>query len=105
MKHFLDSARLRGSLTFIIALFIVCVVVGVVFYHYVEGFTAIDAIYFTIMTLTTVGYGDITPHTDIGKLFTAVYALTGIGVFLGLAAALFAATLERFGVRQSDDQK
>ncbi|HKX72471.1 MAG TPA: potassium channel family protein [Candidatus Saccharimonadales bacterium] len=62
---------------------------GAVFYHVVEGLSYVDAIYFTACTLTTVGYGDITPKTDAGKLFTAVYAFVGIGFFLGFAAALF----------------
>ena len=34
------------------------------------------------MTLTTIGYGDIVPRTDLGKIFTSFYALFGIGVML-----------------------
>lgn len=69
--------------------------VGAVFYHVVEGLSYVDAIYFTACTLTTVGYGDITPQTDAGKLFTAVYTFVGIGIFLGFAAALFGGINDR----------
>lgn len=61
---------------------------GVVFYHMVEKLTWVDAIYFSVITLTTVGYGDITPQTDIGKLFTAGYVLMGIGIIGGFASVV-----------------
>lgn len=73
----------------LIALFLVVVTTGVIFYHFVEDIAWVDAVYFTSMTLTTVGHGDIVPQTDIGKLFTSVYAFLGIGMFLGLAGIIF----------------
>lgn len=68
---------------------------GVMFYHTVEKLEIIDAIYLSAMTLTTVGYGDFSPQTDAGKLFTSVYAFLGIAVFFGFAGMIFAATLGR----------
>lgn len=55
---------------------------GAVFYHVTEGWRWVDAFYFCVATLTTVGYGDITPATDLGKIFTMVYLVTGIGLFV-----------------------
>jgi voltage-gated potassium channel Kch len=60
----------------------VLLAIGMLFYHYFEGWRYIDALYFSTTTLTTIGFGDFTPKTDIGKFFTVVYALTGIGVIL-----------------------
>jgi hypothetical protein len=54
--------------------------VGAVFYHIVEKFNWLDAFYFCTITLATVGYGDITPHTHLGKLFTIFYVLWGVGI-------------------------
>jgi voltage-gated potassium channel Kch len=73
----------------VIALLLVIIAIGITFYHNVEGLRLVDAIYFTTMTLTTVGYGDFVPQTDIGKIFTSVYAFLGIGTFLGVAGILF----------------
>ncbi|MDQ5944245.1 MAG: hypothetical protein QG658_312 [Patescibacteria group bacterium] len=58
--------------------------VGTVFYHYVESLSWLDAVYFSTITLTTIGYGDITPKTEIGKLFTIFYVLFGVGVIAAI---------------------
>ncbi len=58
---------------------------GMVFYHMVEDLDWIDAAYFCVITLTTTGFGDITPKTDIGKVFTIFYLLFGIGIIATFA--------------------
>lgn len=67
---------------------------GTVFYHFVERWSWLDSFYFCVITLATVGYGDFSPQTAIGKLFTIVYIFLGIGllvaVFSGLANVLIA---------------
>jgi voltage-gated potassium channel len=68
-------------------------IVGVVFYTLVEGWSVVDAIYFSSMSLATVGYGDLVPETDIGKLFTVVYVLAGIGILVSFFTALTRKTL------------
>jgi len=46
--------------------------VGTVAYHYLEGWSWVDSLYFSVITLTTIGYGDFSPQTDAGKLFTMI---------------------------------
>lgn len=67
----------------------VVLVIGTITYHYLEGWSWIDAFYFSFVTLTTVGYGDITPATDIGKLFTVFYIIIGLGIILGFIDAVY----------------
>lgn len=62
--------------------------VGTIFYHIVEKLKWLDAIYFSVVTLATVGYGDIVPKTDLGKIFTIFYILTGIGIIAAFAHSL-----------------
>ena len=54
--------------------------VGTVVYHYIEDWSWVDALYFSTVAVTTVGFGDITPSTDGSKLFTVVYVLAGISI-------------------------
>ena len=55
---------------------------GATFYHKVENWWYIDALYCSAATMTTVGYGDITPKTDTGKLFTIAFVFAGVGMAL-----------------------
>lgn len=68
----------------------VAITSGTGFYSLVEGLRFVDAFYFSVVTLTTVGYGDFAPETDVGKLFTAVYALVGIGILLAFVTTVAA---------------
>ena len=73
--------RGRGLLILSISL----VMGGAFFYRQVEDLSWIDSVDFTVITLTTVGYGDIAPQTVAGKLFTTAYLLIGIGIGIGVA--------------------
>ena len=53
---------------------------GTLFYRAIEEWSWIDSFYFTVITLTTVGYGDFSPQTDSGKLFTVIYIIMGLGM-------------------------
>ena len=59
-------------------------------YHYLEGWTWFDSLYFSVITLSTVGYGDISPQTTGGKTFTMVYVIVGIGIILSFVNAFYA---------------
>jgi hypothetical protein len=67
---------------------------GTLFYHNVEGWRWLDALYFCVVTLVTIGYGDFTPKTDGGKLFTIVYILIGLGILSGFIAVVGEAVLK-----------
>ena len=54
---------------------------GMYFYWHVEGWGVLDSLYFCVMTMSTIGYGDFTPTTDLSKGFTIIYTMLSIGVF------------------------
>lgn len=58
------------------------IIFGTVFFHFVEGWRWLDSVYFCVITLTTVGYGDFSPVTDLGKMFNIVYIIVGVGLIL-----------------------
>ena len=83
----------------LLALYGALLFIGTAFYVRAEGWSVIDAVYFCVVTLATVGYGDFAPRTPVGKLFTIVYILIGAGVFVVLAAELAVGVIKLRGVR------
>jgi voltage-gated potassium channel len=61
---------------------------GTLFYWRFEDWTLIEALYFCIVTLTTVGYGDLSPTSAGTQIFTIVYILTGFGVLVALLTSI-----------------
>ena len=54
---------------------------GTLFFRLVEGWSWIDSYFFTVVTLSTVGYGNLVPATVLGKIGTTVFIFTGLGIF------------------------
>ena len=64
------------------------VLTGSIFYWRFEDWTFFEALYFCIVTLTTVGYGDFSPTTTGTQIFTIFYILTGFGVLVALLTSV-----------------
>jgi hypothetical protein len=60
----------------------IILLIGAVLYHWLEGWSWIDSFYFVVITLTTIGYGDLTPTTPLTKLITIFYGINGVIVLL-----------------------
>ena len=76
---------------------------GATFYYYAEKWRYIDALYFTAATMTTVGYGDLTPKTDVAKAFTIIFVFAGVAIALyglSILASHFVEVREEFWLRQ-----
>ena len=56
--------------------------IGTLTYHELEGWSYTDSMYFTSITLTTIGYGDLHPTTNTSKLFTVFFAFGGVAIML-----------------------
>jgi voltage-gated potassium channel len=57
-------------------------VLGTLVYHRFEGWSYLDSLYFCVISLATVGYGDLTPTTPGTKIFTMIYIINGIAILL-----------------------
>ena len=67
---------------------------GTIFYHFAEGWNWLDSLYFCVITLSTVGYGDLDPTTPTSKIFTIVYIFIGLSIFVSLVNMLAKARQE-----------
>jgi voltage-gated potassium channel len=73
-----SRARIRIVLLAVLA----AIAFGTVAFHLLEGWSILDSLYVTAQTVTTVGFGDITPRTTLGRFFATVFMMIGVGVVL-----------------------
>jgi voltage-gated potassium channel Kch len=64
------------------------VLTGTIFYWRAEDWTFVQSLYFSVVTLATVGYGDLTPTSDGTRIFTIIYILMGLGVLVALGSSI-----------------
>ena len=74
---------------------VLVVCVGTAGFTMVEGFSPIDSFYFSVVMITTVGFGDLHPVTQGGKVLAVMMILMGVGAFTGMMAAAAEMVLTR----------
>ena len=84
----------------LVLLVIMTLATGTVFYSLAEGWSLLDAFYFSVITLTTVGSSDFTPGSAFGKIFTALYIFVGVAIILTFIDTMGEISLRRRGIRR-----
>lgn len=77
-------------------------VAGTIIFMVIEGFSPLDSFYFCFITLATIGYGDITPTTDLGKIVTVIYGIAGLGVVGALISTIATQHVRRANSREPE---
>lgn len=82
------------------------IVAGTAFFTLYPGeeLRLVEAVYLSIITLTTVGFGDITPKTSTGRLFASIWMLLGVSAFANMVAKFSVAFFSR-GVSEAVKQQ
>ena len=80
-----------------ISLIILLFAYGIIGSHFIMGLNLVDSIYYSVVTMATVGYGDYIPMTNLQKIFATTLALGGVG----LLAYVFNVILTNFQERMS----
>lgn len=78
LRRLLRDDGFRAAFAMLAAL----MAMGTVFYMIVEGWGPLDSLYFAVIAAATVGFGDFAPQTDLGKGFTIIYVLIGVGLLV-----------------------
>ncbi len=103
-----EHKRFKRRMIFIFLVLAFLFFGGSFFYHKIENWRFLDAMYFSATTMTTVGYGDLSPKTDVGKIFSIFYLFTSVGIAiygLSLFASHFVEIREEKWVEQLTETK
>src|SRR3989344_693926 len=88
MEKIKNKFKLSNGIRTGLMIYALLIIFGTIFYQIVERWNWLDSLYFSVITLATVGYGDLHPTQDISKVFTMIYVLVGVGFFLYLFSSI-----------------
>ncbi|GBG27747.1 Two-pore potassium channel 1 [Hondaea fermentalgiana] len=91
-KRFMSRARKQLVINVLIVFLLM--LVSTIFFVYVEDYSFVDSLYFTVTTLSTVGYGDLAPRTHEGRLFAIFWVTIGVFMLFRLIGSLMDVILE-----------
>jgi hypothetical protein len=78
----MKPASFQTKVAAAILLVMILLTIGTVLYSIIEGWSLIDSAYFTTITLTTIGYGDLVPTHTASKVITMFFAFAGVSIFV-----------------------
>lgn len=95
----------RRKLAFAILIVASIIVAGAAGFRYFEGFSWLDSFYTSVQTVTTVGFGDLTPASPGGRLFAIFLMITGAGTVLYSLSVLAQAVIQSEMVQSLDRRR
>jgi hypothetical protein len=88
-------SKLKLQVASAVSALLILIALGTIVYKFLEDWTWIQSFYFSVTTLSTVGYGDLHPTTDGSRLFTAFYIILGVAIVLSALAIIGKNYLEK----------
>jgi len=86
IKILITGIKNDPEFRFLLFFILLLLISSTVFYYNIENWSVIDSLYFSVMTMATIGYGDFVPTTDLSKVFTIIYTFLSIGAFVSFTA-------------------
>jgi voltage-gated potassium channel Kch len=80
--------KFKASVLSAVFSIVVLISFGTWAFRLLEDWTWAESFYFSVATLTTVGYGDIHPTTDESRVFTALFILVGVGIVIAALTSI-----------------
>jgi voltage-gated potassium channel Kch len=105
MKKNSEGKRLQPIVATAAGSLIALVALGTFTFHFLEGWSFVASFYFSVTTLTTVGYGDLVPTSDFSRLVTAIYVFIGVSISVTALGVIGTRYLERREERLRDRRK
>ena len=85
----------RDAIVILFSLLATVIGGATIFFHFVEGWSWLDAYFFTVVTISTVGYGSLVPVTALGRIGTTILIFSGLGIFAAAIQQLSHFTITR----------
>ncbi len=85
-----------------LALCVGIIATGTCGYMLIEGYTFVEAFYMSVITISSVGFGEIKPLSDTGRIFTTFIIITGIGLPAYAGHAVVESLLEKIWLGNSE---
>jgi voltage-gated potassium channel len=86
--------RALPNLRIIFLALIALILIGILGFHYIEGWTWFEGFYMVLTTITTIGYGELHPLSHVGRFFNTFIIVAGVGLLLLLTGGAAQALLE-----------
>ena len=87
---------------YLVIVTVILVLLGAEIYSVAENTNYFDSIWWAIATTTTVGYGDISPHSEVGRFVAVILMLLGIGLIGSVTSTVTAFFVEEKNDSQND---
>ncbi len=86
----------RNAIWWLVLLFLAMVLSGTTLYSMIEGWNFLDSLYMTVNVLTTIGFNEVHPLSNLGKVFTIFYSLMGFFILAGVISVASSHIIENY---------
>lgn len=91
-----ENRSYQLHISIVVSTFVMILIIGTFMFRYLEDWTYIQSFYFSVTTVTTVGYWDLLPTNDKTRLWLSIYILFSVTLYISTAAVLWNWYLEKF---------
>ena len=95
IKRFFTHMLANHAVWLLICVVVIIVLIWTICFHLIEWWSIFNSFYFTSVTMSTIGYGDMAPLTYGGKIMAIVYGFMGAPLFIGLTWILFQSKIQK----------
>jgi voltage-gated potassium channel len=100
----IKQAQEKHQFKLLLLAVIITLSAGMFFYHFVEKWKLLDSLYFSVIALATIGFGDFAPATNIGKIFTIIYVFIGIAIIFAFINFITHRGAKRYKARHKNNK-
>ncbi|MFA7298336.1 MAG: ion channel [Candidatus Absconditabacterales bacterium] len=95
IKKYLNAFIAKHTILFFVIIILIVIFTGTTLFYASEGWSFFNSLYFTSVTMSTIGYGDMAPLTVTGKIVAVFYGFMGAPLFIGFTGLVFQSKLKK----------